>query len=105
MENHEVVPPDAWLEARKRLLVQEKEFTRLRDQLSRQRRELPWERVEKDYAFDGPQGTMSLADLFAGKRQLLTYHFMFLSGTRGARTARSGRTTSTRPSCTCASGT
>ena len=77
MENHEVVSPDAWIEARKRLLVQEKELTRLRDQLSRQRRELPWERVEKDYTFDGPQGKMSLADLFAGKRQLLTYHFMF----------------------------
>jgi predicted dithiol-disulfide oxidoreductase (DUF899 family) len=77
MEKHEVVSPDAWLEARMRLLAKEKEFTRLRDQLSQERRELPWERVEKDYDFDGPNGETSLAELFAGKHQLLTYHFMF----------------------------
>ena len=59
------------------LLVKEKEFTRLRDQLSQQRRDLPSERVERDYGFDGPQGETSLTELFAGKHQLLTYHFMF----------------------------
>jgi predicted dithiol-disulfide oxidoreductase (DUF899 family) len=66
-----------WLEARKHLLAKEKEFTRLRDQLSMQRRDLPWERVEKPYVFDGPVGRETLADLFAGKSQLVVYHFMF----------------------------
>jgi predicted dithiol-disulfide oxidoreductase (DUF899 family) len=66
-----------WLEARKQLLAKEKEFTRLRDQLSVQRRDLPWERVEKPYVFDGPAGRETLADLFAGKSQLVVYHFMF----------------------------
>ena len=59
------------------LLAKEKEFTKLRDQLSQQRRELPMVRVEKDYIFDGPTGRESLSDLFAGKSQLLVYHFMF----------------------------
>jgi predicted dithiol-disulfide oxidoreductase (DUF899 family) len=74
---HAVVPRDEWLEARKALLVQEKEFTRLRDELSALRRELPWERVEKDYAFDGPHGEQTLAELFDGRTQLVVYHFMF----------------------------
>jgi predicted dithiol-disulfide oxidoreductase (DUF899 family) len=65
-----------WLEARKELLVKEKEFTRLRDELSRQRRNLPWEKVEKQYIFDGPNGKVSLADLFDGRNQLIIYHFM-----------------------------
>ncbi|MGH7880702.1 MAG: DUF899 domain-containing protein, partial [Candidatus Binataceae bacterium] len=65
------------LEARKQFLVKEKEFTRLGDQLSQQRRALPWERVEKEYQFDGPAGKESLSDLFAGKSQLAVYHFMF----------------------------
>jgi predicted dithiol-disulfide oxidoreductase (DUF899 family) len=77
MERHTVVSHEAWLEARKALLSEEKEFTRLRDQLSRRRRELPWERVEKDYVFEGPAGKETLADLFAGKHQLILYHFMF----------------------------
>ena len=77
MTPHAIVPPEQWLAARKALLLQEKEFTRLRDQLSRQRRELPWERVEKSYVFDGPDGPISLVDLFAGKSQLVVYHFMF----------------------------
>lgn len=77
MENHDVVSPDAWLEARKELLIKEKEFTRLRDQLSQQRRDLPWERVDKDYVFAGPTGDVTLADLFAGRQQLVIYHFMF----------------------------
>lgn len=75
-----VVQPPEWLAARKDLLKKEKEFTRLRDELSRQRRELPWERVEKPYVFEGPQGKETLADLFAGRSQLLVYHFMFGPG-------------------------
>jgi predicted dithiol-disulfide oxidoreductase (DUF899 family) len=71
-----VVSQTEWLAARKELLAKEKEFTRLRDDLSRQRRELPWEKVEKNYAFDGPNGKESLADLFGGKSQLIIYHFM-----------------------------
>jgi len=71
------VPQAEWLAARKVLLSKEKEFTRLRDELSRRRRELPWEKVEKQYVFDGPGGTESLGDLFGGKSQLIIYHFMF----------------------------
>ncbi|HLZ23492.1 MAG TPA: thioredoxin family protein [Ktedonobacterales bacterium] len=77
MENHDVVSRDAWLEARKQLLVKEKEFTRLRDQLSQARRDLPWERVDKEYVFEGPSGKETLSDLFAGRQQLIIYHFMF----------------------------
>ncbi|MEZ4707864.1 MAG: thioredoxin family protein [Caldilineaceae bacterium] len=77
MTNHQIVSQTEWLAARKELLVKEKEFTRLRDQLSQQRRDLPWERVEKEYVFDGPNGKETLADLFDGKSQLVIYHFMF----------------------------
>jgi predicted dithiol-disulfide oxidoreductase (DUF899 family) len=77
VESHDVVSTDDWLEARKELLDKEKEFTRLRDQLSQQRRDLPWERVDKDYRFAGPTGDVTLADLFAGRQQLIVYHFMF----------------------------
>ena len=77
MEDHEVVTGDDWLAARKNLLEKEKEFTRLRDELSAARRALPWRKVEEDYVFDGPNGKESLADLFAGRSQLLIYHFMF----------------------------
>jgi predicted dithiol-disulfide oxidoreductase (DUF899 family) len=77
MENHAVVLRDEWLEARKQLLAKEKDFTRLRDQLSQQRRELPWVRVGKDYVFEGPMGKITLPELFAGKSQLIVYHFMF----------------------------
>jgi predicted dithiol-disulfide oxidoreductase (DUF899 family) len=76
MEKHRVVSSAEWLAARKELLVKEKEFTRLRDQLSRQRRELPWERVDKAYVFDGPDGRVSMVELFAGRSQLVVYHFM-----------------------------
>jgi len=69
-----------WLAARKKLLAKEKEFTRLRDELSRQRREMPWEKVEKQYVFDGPNGKVLLADLFDGRSQLIVYHFMFGPG-------------------------
>ena len=74
---HQVVPHEEWLVARKRLLAKEKEFTRLRDRLSEERRELPWARVEKTYVFDGPDGKESLSDLFADRSQLVVYHFMF----------------------------
>jgi predicted dithiol-disulfide oxidoreductase (DUF899 family) len=75
--NHKVVSTNEWLEARKQLLTQEKEFTRLRDKLSQQRRELPWVKVEKKYVFEGPNGKKTLADLFEGRSQLVVYHFMF----------------------------
>ncbi len=75
-----VVPPAEWVAARKELLRKEKEFSRLRDELSRQRRALPWEKVEKNYVFDGPRGKETLADLFGGRSQLIVYHFMFGPG-------------------------
>src|ERR1700719_1083813 len=76
-ENPKVTSPAEWLAARKELLKKEKEFTRLRDEVSRQRRELPWEKVEKAYVFDGPKGKETLSDLFGGRSQLIVYHFMF----------------------------
>jgi predicted dithiol-disulfide oxidoreductase (DUF899 family) len=76
-KQHAVVTNKQWLKARTVLLSKEKEFTRLRDKLSRQRRELPWERVEKKYVFDGPGGKESLAELFENRSQLVVYHFMF----------------------------
>ncbi len=78
--NHEVVSREQWTEARKVLLAKEKAFTRQRDELSRQRRELPWTKVEKTYVFDGPTGKETLAGLFAGRGQLMIYHFMFAPG-------------------------
>jgi predicted dithiol-disulfide oxidoreductase (DUF899 family) len=75
-----VVSPAEWLAARKDLLTKEKEFSRLRDELGRKRRQLPWERVEKQYVFDGPNGKETLADLFGGRSQLIVYHFMFGPG-------------------------
>ncbi len=80
MDQSKVVSAAEWLAARKELLKKEKEFTRLRDELSRQRRELPWENVQKSYTFDGPQGKETLADLFAGRSQLIVYHFMLGPG-------------------------
>lgn len=76
-EMHEAVSHELWLQARQRLLEKEKEFTRLRDDLSRQRRELPRERVTKTYIFDGPNGRETLSDLFGDCGQLIVYHFMF----------------------------
>jgi len=78
--DHEVVSQEQWTAARKALLAIEKEFTRQRDELSRQRRELPWTKVEKNYVFDGPSGKETLSDLFAGRGQLMIYHFMFAPG-------------------------
>jgi predicted dithiol-disulfide oxidoreductase (DUF899 family) len=77
MTTPRIVSHDEWLRARKAHLVKEKEFTRLRDELSRERRALPWERVEKNYAFDAAESRLTLADLFGEHGQLLVYHFMF----------------------------
>jgi predicted dithiol-disulfide oxidoreductase (DUF899 family) len=75
-----VVSHQEWLAARKDFLDKEKEFTRLRDELSRQRRALPWERVDKRYEFDSLKGKVSLSDLFGGRSQLVIYHFMLGPG-------------------------
>ena len=72
-----VVSEAEWLVARKDLLTREKELTRLRDEVSRHRRELPWVRVKKEYIFDGPNGQETLTDLFDSRSQLIVYHFMF----------------------------
>lgn len=80
MQQQKVVSKSEWLAARKAHLEKEKQFTRLRDELSKQRRELPWEAVEKSYAFEGPDGTETLADLFGGRSQLMVYHFMLGPG-------------------------
>ena len=77
MTTHRVVSPQEWQSARRQLLQKEKAFTRARDELSRERRQLPWERVDKDYAFETPAGRQTLTDLFAGRSQLVVYHFMF----------------------------
>jgi predicted dithiol-disulfide oxidoreductase (DUF899 family) len=77
MTKHHVVSHEEWVAARRQHLAREKEFTRLRDQLSHERRELPWERVDRAYVFDGPDGPESLGDLFAGRGQLIVQHFMF----------------------------
>lgn len=76
-EQPRIVSETEWLEERKKLLLREKEFTRLGDRLSAEKRKLPWVKVGKEYVFDGPQGKETLAGLFAGRSQLLVYHFMF----------------------------
>jgi predicted dithiol-disulfide oxidoreductase (DUF899 family) len=80
MSEHAIVSREEWLTARKAHLAREKEFTRLRDRLSAERRALPWVKVDKTYIFDGPKGKMTLAELFDGRRQLIVYHFMFGPG-------------------------
>ena len=80
MESHKVVSHDEWIAARKAYLADEKAFPRARDEFARKRRELPWEKIEKTYLFDGPNGKESLADLFGGKSQLIVYHFMLGPG-------------------------
>jgi predicted dithiol-disulfide oxidoreductase (DUF899 family) len=76
MQNNAIVSREAWLAARKALLAKEKEATRLRDELNAARLALPWEKVEKTYVFDTPRGKQTLAELFAGRSQLMIYHFM-----------------------------
>ena len=80
MPNHTIVSREKWLEARKAHLAREKEFTRLRDQLSAERRALPWVKVDKTYVFEGPKGKVTLAELFDGCSQLIVYHFMLGPG-------------------------
>src|SRR6266550_784886 len=77
MTSHKIGTREQWAAAREELLAREKEHTRLGDELARQRRELPWVRVDKDYRFDTDDGTRTLAELFDGRSQLLIYHFMF----------------------------
>ena len=77
---HDVVSQEEWLAARRAHLAKEKELTRLRDELSAERRALPWTRVEKTYAFEGPDGRQTLAELFDGRSQLIVYHFMLGPG-------------------------
>lgn len=80
LEDASVVDRDAWVAARLAHLEQEKVFTRQRDELSRQRRELPWLEITEDYRFEGPDGSKTLADLFEGRGQLLVNHFMMGPG-------------------------
>jgi predicted dithiol-disulfide oxidoreductase (DUF899 family) len=80
IENHSVVSKDRWIEERKKLLAREKELTHLRDQIARERRALPWVRIDKNYVFDTSEGQRTLAELFEGRRQLLVQHFMFGPG-------------------------
>jgi predicted dithiol-disulfide oxidoreductase (DUF899 family) len=77
MQPHPIVSREQWIAARKAHLAREKEFTRARDRLSAERRALPWVKVDKTYVFEGPRGKETLADLFAGRRQLVVQHFMF----------------------------
>jgi predicted dithiol-disulfide oxidoreductase (DUF899 family) len=77
MTEHKVVGRQEWQAAREELLRREKEHTRMGDELARQRRELPWVAIDKDYRFDTDHGTLTLAELFDGRSQLLVYHFMF----------------------------
>src|SRR5262252_10443463 len=74
---HKVVSHEEWLAARQELLAKEKAFQRECDEMSRLQRDLPWERVTKEYLFDGPRGKETLTDLFDGRSQLVVYHFMF----------------------------
>ena len=77
MQPHKIVSQAEWLAARKAHLALEKQFTKARDELSRQRRELPWLKIDRPYVFDGPHGKQTLAQLFDGRSQLVVYHFMF----------------------------
>jgi predicted dithiol-disulfide oxidoreductase (DUF899 family) len=79
-ENPSVVSPEKWLAARRELLREEKEYTKLRDRLTARRRELPWVKVAKPYVFESPAGPVALSDLFEGSNQLVVYHFMFGPG-------------------------
>lgn len=79
-ENPTVVSQEKWLAARRELLREEKELTKLRDQLAARRRELPWVKLDKPYVFESPTGPVTLADLFEGRSQLIVYHFMFGPG-------------------------
>ena len=77
MQPHKIVSREEWIEARKAHMAHEKEFTKARDRLVEERQALPWVKVDKDYAFEGPNGKVGLAELFAGHNQLVVQHFMF----------------------------
>ena len=77
MQQHKIVSREEWIAARKALMTREKELTQAREALSRQRRELPWVKVDQDYVFDGPDGKVTLGDLFKGRPQLVVQHVMF----------------------------
>jgi predicted dithiol-disulfide oxidoreductase (DUF899 family) len=79
-ETPTIVSPEKWLAARRELLRDEKEFTRLQDKINARRRALPWVKMEKPYEFDSPAGRVSLGDLFAGRGQLIVQHFMLGPG-------------------------
>ena len=83
MRKPAIVSPEAWEAARQQMLVKEKELTRARDALAAQRRRMPWMAVEKAYEFQGPQGKVSLLDLFEGRRQLIVYRAFFEPGVFG----------------------
>ncbi|MEV1052583.1 DUF899 domain-containing protein [Streptomyces sp. NPDC049887] len=83
MEKPPVVSPEEWESARQELLVEEKRLTRARDELAAKRRRMPWLAVEKDYAFEGPEGKVGLPDLFEGRRQLVVYRAFFEPGVFG----------------------
>src|SRR5262249_3985088 len=83
MRTPEIVSPDAWEAARQQMLVKEKALLRARDALAAERRRMPWMAVEKAYEFDGPQGKVSLLDLFEGRRQLIVYRAFFEPGVFG----------------------
>jgi predicted dithiol-disulfide oxidoreductase (DUF899 family) len=101
MTSHKIETREQWAAAREELLAREKEHTRLGDELARQRRELPWVRVARDYRFDTDDGTRTLAELFDGRSQLLIYHFMLARAMRlAARPAPRSPTTSTASSRT-----
>lgn len=80
MTDHPIVSRGEWLEARRKLLAREKEVTHLNDAVAEERRQLPWVKIDKDYRFQGPDGELTLADLFMGRSQLIVYHFMFGPG-------------------------
>jgi predicted dithiol-disulfide oxidoreductase (DUF899 family) len=77
MNTHRVVSHEEWMEASRAQLAKEKQFTHMREELARERRALPWEKVEKEYVFQEPEGAVTLADLFKGRGQLIVQHFMF----------------------------
>ena len=80
MTPHTTTSREHWLDARRDLLAAEKDLTRRADEIARLRRQLPWVRVEKDYVFEGPDGAVSLADLFGGRSQLIVQQFMLAPG-------------------------
>jgi predicted dithiol-disulfide oxidoreductase (DUF899 family) len=83
-EGHKIAPENEWIKAHMALLGKENEFTVLRDQLSQQRRDMPWLAVDKEYVFEGPKGKETLSELFDGRSQLIVYHFMFDSSWKAA---------------------